>query len=424
MGRAALRARPVAQGTELSSAPTVGGCTVGEQVATARKKTTVPGIYKRGTRYEVTYRHRGAWKGKGGFRTLADAREFKARANAGLEKPQGRETFEDYAREWLSTYRGRTSRGIKPRSLNRYREIMERHVLPFFKGYRLAEIERPDVRRFYSKLEAEGRPPGGVRKIAAPLKAMFATAVEDGLLQVNPAENVRIMGARDAVEETRERALTRVELAAFLDALPAEWRFFFEFLTQTGLRISEAIGLTVGDIAFGERPRIKLRRQLVRGEWDTLKTKAGKRDVPLSPALSRALWTRCAGRPADAPLFASERGTHLREENVRHRVLAPARKAAGLTWDGFGFHTFRHTCASLLFESGKNVLQVSRWLGHEDPAFTLKTYVHLLDAGLGEAAFFDAEIAALTDASGGNKMSTQEPGTSPSADLPLTAETA
>lgn len=242
-----------------------------------REKTTVPGVYKRGSRYEVTYRQRGQWRSKAGFRTLAEARAFKARANAGLEKPQGRETFEDYAREWLSTYGGRTSRGIKPRSLSRYREIMERHVLPFFKGYKLAEIERPDVRRFYSKLEAEGRPPGGVRKIAAPLKAMFATAVEDGLLQVNPAENVRIMGVRGGVEETRERALTRVELAAFFEALPAEWRFFFEFLTQTGLRISEAIGITVGDIAFGERPRIKLRRQLVRGEWDTLKTKAGKR---------------------------------------------------------------------------------------------------------------------------------------------------
>ena len=184
MGGAPLRTRHVAPDGPVIPAPTEPRCTFERPMPAAREKTTVPGVYKRGSRYEVTYRHRGQWRSKAGFRTLAEARAFKGRANAGLEKPQGRETFEDYAREWLSTYRGRTSRGIKPRSLGRYREIMERHVLPFFKGYKLAEIERPDVRRFYSKLEAEGRPPGGVRKIAAPLKAMFATAVEDGLLQV------------------------------------------------------------------------------------------------------------------------------------------------------------------------------------------------------------------------------------------------
>jgi len=35
---------------------------------------------------------------------------------------------------------------------------------------------------------------------------------------------------------------------------------------------------------------------------------------------------------------------------------------------------------------------VSDWLGHADPAFTLRTYVHLLDAGVGDADFFDAEV--------------------------------
>jgi integrase len=49
------------------------------------------------------------------------------------------------------------------------------------------------------------------------------------------------------------------------------------------------------------------------------------------------------------------------------------------------FHTFRHTCASLLFDAGRNVKQVAEWLGHADPAFTLRTYVHLMDQGLGDA---------------------------------------
>jgi hypothetical protein len=48
----------------------------------------------------------------------------------------------------------------------------------------------------------------------------------------------------------------------------------------------------------------------------------------------------------------------------------------------------------MLFEHGKNVKQVQEWLGHADPAFTLRTYVHLLDDGLGDADFLDGAVAA------------------------------
>jgi integrase len=56
--------------------------------------------------------------------------------------------------------------------------------------------------------------------------------------------------------------------------------------------------------------------------------------------------------------------------------LRPAAEEAGVSW--IGFHTFRHTAASLLFARGADVVQVPRWLGHSDAAFTLRTYVHWL----------------------------------------------
>jgi integrase len=65
----------------------------------------------------------------------------------------------------------------------------------------------------------------------------------------------------------------------------------------------------------------------------------------------------------------------------------PAAKLAGVEW--LGFHTLRHTCASLLFEQGRNIAQVSKWLGHADPAFTLSTYVPLMDEGVGGALSVD-----------------------------------
>jgi hypothetical protein len=49
--------------------------------------------------------------------------------------------------------------------------------------------------------------------------------------------------------------------------------------------------------------------------------------------------------------------------------------------------TMRPPLASLLFGGGKDVKQIEQWLGHADPRFTLRTYVHRLDDGLGTADF-------------------------------------
>src|ERR671916_29657 len=58
---------------------------------------------------------------------------------------------------------------------------------------------------------------------------------------------------------------------------------------------------------------------------------------------------------------------------------------------------------------GKNVKQVQEWLGHADPGFTLRTYVHLLDEGLGDADFLDEAVTA--DPSRVNAGSTEGPQT-------------
>ena len=77
---------------------------------------------------------------------------------------------------------------------------------------------------------------------------------------------------------------------------------------------------------------------------------------------------------------------------VRATARRPPAAEAGVPW--VSLHAFRHTCASLLFDAVKKVKQVQEWLGHADPGFTLRTYVHLMDDGLGDAAFLDEVVAA------------------------------
>jgi integrase len=371
------------------------------------EKTRHPGIYKRGGRYVVVWRHRGR-QHKSFHRTLAEAREAKGRRAGGDSKPATRQQFDDYARAWLLGYAGRTRRGFTEQSRGDYERALEHYAIPFFAGWRLADVEPPDVRAFIRDLESHKvhtrkctrsgacacpqLTPASVVKNLTPLKAMFATAVEDGHLRSNATAGLRVNGRRDEAEEEVAKAMTRAELARVLAEVPDDWRLFFELLAKTGLRISEALGLDWKHVQFGATPTLRVRQQCYRGTLKRLKSRNGRRDLPLAPGLARALW---AGRPADGagPVFTTGVGTRYSDRNVR-RILDPAAERAGVPW--VSFHAFRHTCASMLFEGGKNIRQVCDWLGHADPAFTLRTYVHLMDTGLGGADFLDDSVAPVT----------------------------
>jgi integrase len=357
------------------------------------EKTRTPGIYKRGSRYVIVWRHRGK-QHKSFHRTYEEAREAKGQRQAGDKRPVSKVRFADYFAKWIDSYAGRTARGFSETTRPEYRRPIEAHVLPRWSTWKLADIEPADVRELFGSMRTAGATTSQIRKLRVALSALFATAVDDGLLRSNPAQGVRIpAGATEDPVDDRAKALTREELSLLLAALPADWRPFFEFLAHTGLRISEAFGLTWENLELGDKPHVKVREQFYRGKRRGLKSGSGRRDIPLSEGMAARLLAhrRDSYIGPKAPVFASKAGTPLNVNNVRNRVLDPAAKSVGLT---VGFHAFRHTCASLLFERGRNVKQVAVWLGHADPSFTLRTYVHLMDAGVGNADFLDAAVSA------------------------------
>jgi integrase len=150
-------------------------------------------------------------------------------------------------------------------------------------------------------------------------------------------------------------------------------------LSATGLRVSEAVGLEWRHLELeGARPHVKVRRQLYRGRIGPPKSSKGKRDIPLSPALSGALPAHRERLAAaeDAPVFQTRAGRPLNPRDIRRRIIRPAADSLGLPW--VGFHTFRHTSASLMFEREPNPVAVSRFLGHSSAQITLNTYLHLI----------------------------------------------
>jgi integrase len=298
--------------------------------------------------------------------------------------------FPEYAHDWLASYNGRTNGGLANSTRAAYKRDMQGRILTFFKKYRVAEIHPADVRAFVTQLEDERLAPSSIKKTLAPLKALCATAVEDRTLEVNPTLGVRVNQQSGPNANDPRQAMTRDCLARVLSTLPDRERLLCLVLAGAGLRISEALGLDWGDVQFGDKPQLHIRRQYYRGEEKNLKTSESRRCLPLPADLAQQFWTAKGTRLA-GPIFRTRDGKRLSDRNVR-RVLDEATKKAGV--EHVTFHAFRHTFASMLYAECKDIRKVSAWLGHSDPAFTFRTYVHLVDDGLGAAPDWNLGKAA------------------------------
>lgn len=373
-------------------------------MAAKLEKTRTPGIFKRGSRYVFSYRVNGKQKWES-CRTLDEARRAKQARSVDISRGEFEErsriTLHEYALEWVERYQGSGQHAIRPGTRDEYRRQLKQYALRFFgERERLTDLTPRRIAQFGEWLREQTRPApiegdksrtvalsnATVKRIMAPLQACLSTAVREGLIRSNPAREVKLPGrAVVAEDEETVRAMSQAELATLSALIPEAWRLFFWLLTATGLRISEAVALEWRHLALdGSTPHVKVRQALVKGHMGPPKSRHGRREVPLDPELVDALSAhhRASEWPeAEHPVFAAGNGSPLTPGNVFRRVLVPAREEACLPW--VGFHSFRHTCATLLFAEGRNVKQVQRWLGHHSPSFTLDTYIHLLDDGVG-----------------------------------------
>jgi len=379
-------------------------------------KTSTPGIYKRGSRYVVIWRHRGK-QHKSFHRTLAEAREAKAdRTGSTRSAPQSKRPFDEYARAWVASCQGRTKRGFDEDTRRSYATALEAWAIPHLGSKRICDVERKDITALVAKMQrprvsADGRkrPPLSADSIArymAPVRAMFGDAVEDGDLTANPALGLKInakasRAADDAPEKVEKvKTMTRAELAAVLAAIPEQHRLVFELMANTGCRISEALGLDWGDTTFGEAPTLRICRQWYRGKLKSPKTEAGSRTVDLPPNLAAKLWA--LGADASGPILHTRTGQRLSDRNLT-RTLDAARAKAGVP--GVTHHSFRHTHGSILLDEGWTIAEVAERLGHADPAITAKVYVRKMRDRRRGLAFLDGLCIRNAEAQAGAEAS-------------------
>ena len=203
----------------------------------------------------------------------------------------------------------------------------------------------------------------------------------------SPTTGIRV-AVREPVEDEAVKAMTRAQLARLLDELDEDWRLFFESSRTPGFasrKRSRCDGAATSTSVTGRRSSC---------DASTPTARSGRRSPgrpARPPALGRHGGTAARDRRAErhARLHHDHRQTAQPLNHYRD-VLHPVAVRAGLPW--VSFHNFRHTCASLLFAAGKNVKQVQVRLWYAGTGFTVGTYIHLMDEGLGDADFLDGVV--------------------------------
>ena len=139
---------------------------------------------------------------------------------------------------------------------------------------------------------------------------------------------------------------------------------------QTGLRVTELITLTCGDIALGPGAHV---RCIGKGRKERA-TPIRKDSVKLISGWS----VERRGQPPD-PLFISNRGTPLSRDAVegivRRHVETASQKCPSLRAKHISPHVLRHSAAMQLLHSGVDRTVIALWLGHESVE-TTQMYIH------------------------------------------------
>jgi integrase len=360
--------------------------------------------YGTGLRYRVRYIAPDGRERSESFpdRAKRDAEAFLASVESDkhrgryIDPAAGRRPFAPFAEAWLRTHQfdESTRQSVEVR--------VRKHIIPYFGNRPISAIKPSTVREWDASLV--GKLSVGSRSVAfSHLSSILTAAVDDGLIASNPCSARSVSKPRRAPHKVVPWRIDTV--SAIRAALPPRYRPAVDIGAGCGARQGEIFGISPDDFDT-DGGWLTIRRQVkqVRGRAVFGLPKNDKeRQTPLPDSVARSVKSYLAefpavpvtlpwedpfrGEPVTVPLLLTTAHRNpIDADTFNTWAWHPALDRVGITpTRATGMHALRHFFASALLDAGESIKAIAEWLGHSDPAFTLRVYTHLMMSSQGRA---------------------------------------
>lgn len=354
-------------------------------------------------RYDVSYREPDGRQRMKTFTKRVDADNFAATVEADklrgvyYDPSLGKITFKAYAEEWFK------GQSFEPTTREITESRLRLHIYPHIGRKTLAGINADTIKHWLADLKKKGLSEKYRSVIFGNVSSILGAAVDSGRIAKNPCSTTSVRKAAPKARKVELVVWEADQVTAVRDALPERWRIALDLGVGLGLRQGEIFGFSHTDAHF-LKGEVEIVRQVKvlgsnkqvfggpKGD-DTFGDKSRK--IPLSDALKDLInehmstspprsvtlpWRELDGRlvSADLLLTTREKGA-LNRNYFNTYIWKKALIKAGVEpIRANGMHALRHHFASTLLDAGESIVAVSKYLGHADPGFTLRTYTHVM----------------------------------------------
>jgi len=263
-----------------------------------------------------------------------------------------------------------TERRLSPHTVEAYeRDLLA--LLEFCAREQIASFEMLDsfsVRRFAAESHRRGLGARSVARRLSAVRTFLNYLIETGVLKSNAGVHVQAPKAPRRLPAT----LDADQVASLLaisgdDPLTLRDRAILELFYSSGLRLAELVGLNLGDVDAADRTV----RVLGKGSKMRIVPVGRQALAALNDWLAVRAQLARGGEPA---LFVGRRGDRVSPRTVQKRVNEWAKRQGTPT--GVHPHMLRHSFATHVLESSRNLRAVQELLGHASLS-TTQIYTHL-----------------------------------------------
>lgn len=357
---------------------------------------------KNGTwRYRIRYKENGKFReiSKSGFRLKSEAQaaaaEIEKSLNKGIHLDESKQTIGEFMDHFLAIRKDK----VKASTYTRLEYQTRLYILPKFKFTPIGELTRRECNDWISELSKKLKASTVHSVIGTFHSALTYAVADDRIIEYNPLDHIQ--KPKLTHDEKSVKYFTHDQLTQLLDymrdtpqqsyRISKQYYVLFGLLAHTGLRLSEALGLTWDDISGN---KLTVNKQLHYdyhngASFTTPKTESSYRTIAIDPFTQDLLHLqrknrlevvakyKTSKRPTgefEKLIFYSVDGLPMRPAHVREQMKLLCERAGV---PKLSPHAFRHTHAVLLLESGANIKVVSERLGHSTINMTANVYLHI-----------------------------------------------